>query len=153
VTIAEATVFPPDWSFHMAYWVPDGDPEPEVPFPKDWDVCGVPDYDPLAFRPEYKRHGETTLAWPMYRVSDPAAELAAVCQFLEGMAPEATAAWFSLQDRYMSMSCGDTEMDAAEVNTRGFFISPDLIRRIRQLRLRLQVSFHSQAATRIIVDY
>jgi hypothetical protein len=45
-----------NWGFAMGYWIADGDPEPEVPFPKDWEVCGVPDFDPLAFRPEYKRH-------------------------------------------------------------------------------------------------
>lgn len=149
----EGTVLPPDWSFHMAYWVPDGDPEPDVPFPKDWEVCGVPDFDPLAFRPEYKRHGQTTLAWTMYDVVDPLSELDAVCQFLDGMSADAMVIWLSLQDRHLSMSCGDTEMDAAEMDTRGFHIPPELIRRIRRLRLRLQVSFHPHAATRIIGGY
>ena len=143
----------PDWSFHMAYWVADGDPEPNVPFPKDWEVCGVPDFDPLAFRPEYNRHGETTLAWTMYDVGDPLSELDAVCRFLEGMSPDAMAIWLSLRDRYLSMSCGDNEMNAAELDTRGFVIPPELIRRIRRLLLRLQVSFHPQAATRIIGGY
>ena len=64
-----------NWGFAMGYWIADGDPEPEVPFPKDWEVCGVPDFDPLAFRPEYKRHRRTTLAEPMYDVVDPLSEL------------------------------------------------------------------------------
>ena len=89
----------------------------------------------------------------MYRVSDPAVELTAVCQFLENMNPEVLAIWLSLQDRYLSMSCCDTEMDVAELDTRGFLIPPDLIRRIRRLRVRLQVSFHPQAVTRIIGGY
>ena len=152
MTNVEGTVFPPD-CFHIASWVADGDPAPDVPFPKEWEVCGVPDFDPLAPRHPDRRRGEKTLAWPMYRVSDPAVELAAVCQFLKGMTPDAMAVWLSLQDRYLSMSCGDIEMDAAGLDTRGFIIPPDLIQRIRRLRLRLQVSFHPQVATRIIIDY
>ena len=64
-----------DWSPHLAYWVEDGKANPEVDWPEDWEVCGVPDRNPLAFRDEDKRHGHTTLAWAMYNVPDLVEEL------------------------------------------------------------------------------
>jgi hypothetical protein len=130
MTNTEVPAIPPDWSFHVAYWVADGDPEPDVPFPKDWGVCGEPDFDPFAMRHQDRRCGTKTLAWPTYHVSDPAIGLDAVCQLLERMTPAAMASWLSLQDGYLSISCGNTEMDAAEVDPRGFLIASELIQRL-----------------------
>jgi hypothetical protein len=142
-----------NWGFAMGHWIADGDPEPEIPFPEDWEVCGTPDFDPLELRLEYKRHGQTTWACPMYDVGDPLSELDAVCEFLEKMTADAMVIWLSLQDRYLSMACGDTEMDAAEMDTRGFHIPPELIRRTRRLRLRLRITFHPHATIRSDIDY
>jgi len=142
-----------NWGFRLRYWIADGDPEPEVPFPEDWEVCGAPDFDPLALRPENKRHGQTTWAWPMYEVGDPLSELSAICRSLETMTPKAMVTWLSLQDRYLLIDCGDAEMDAAEMDTRGFFIPPDLIQRLRRPKIRLRVSFHPHAGTRVDIDY
>jgi hypothetical protein len=149
----EQTYHPADWGFEIGFWIAEGDPEPDIPFPSDWEVCGWPDLDPLALRRENRRRGNTTLAWPMYHVVEPMAELNAVCQFLEQMAPMALDIWLALQDRFLSISCGDTEMDATNMDTLGFFISPELIQRIRSLRLRLRVSFHPRATIRMDVDY
>ena len=80
-------------------------------------------------------------------------ELDAVCRFLEQMTAEAMAIWLSMQDRYLSVSCGDIEMDAAELSTRGFFIAPELMQRLRRLKIRLRVSFHPHAGTRMNIDY
>jgi hypothetical protein len=153
MTKHEETARPPNWGFEIGFWIPDGDPKLEVPFPDDWDVCGWPDFDPLAFRPEGRRHGQTTWAIPMYDVVDPMAELDFVCGFLEQMAPATLSIWLSLQDRYLSMNCGDTEMDEANMDAQGFFISPELIQRVRRLRLRLRVSFHPRAKIRSDVNY
>jgi hypothetical protein len=139
--------------FEMGYWVADGDPDPNVHWPSDWEVCGVPSFDPFSTSNKPRRQGRTCLAWPMYAVQDPASSLDSVCSFVEQITPAALAIWLSLPDRYLRMSCTDTEMDAAEMNIRGFFLLPDLIRRIRRLRLRLSVGFHPLAKIRWDIAY
>jgi hypothetical protein len=153
MTKRDERAHPPNWMFEIDYWVADGDPDPDVPWPDDWEVCGMPDFEPLSMSAKDRRHGSKCLAWPMYAVQDPVASLDSVCSFLEQMTPAALAIWLSLPDRYLRMSCTDTEMDAAEMNTRGFFFPPNLIQRIRRLRLRLSVGFHPQAKIRWEIAY
>jgi hypothetical protein len=136
------------WMFEMGHCVADGDPEPDVPWPSDWEVCGIPSFDPFLTSNKPKRRGTTCLAWPMYHVADPFLSLAAACLFLEQMTPAALEAWLSLPDRFLSMSCSNTEMDLAQMNTTGFSIPPELIVRIRRLGLRLRVSFHPHTKVR-----
>jgi hypothetical protein len=100
-----------NWGFEMGYWLADGEPDPDVPFPKDWEVCGWPSLDPFSLANNDKRHGQTCIAWPRYAVREPISELDATCSFLEKMTLDALATWLSLQDRYIYISCGDPEMD------------------------------------------
>lgn len=134
-----------DWMPGMAFWVEDGTPDPDVPWPKDWEVCGVPDRNPLAVRDEDKRDGITTLAWPMYHVLDPVAELEQICSFLERMPEGELHNWLALQDRQLKFSCGEPEMDAAKIDARGFEIPGPLFQRVRHLRIQLTVGFHPNA--------
>jgi hypothetical protein len=134
-----------DWGPHIAYWVEDGKPDPDVDWPEDWEVCGVPDRNPLAGPVEEQQHGQTTLAWAKYRVPDAIIELDRICSFLERMPPEELEKWLALQDRQLSFSCGDPEMDAADMNTRGFAIPGPLLQRVRRLHIRLMIGFHPAA--------
>jgi hypothetical protein len=129
----------------MAFWVEDGTPDPDVPWPKDWEVCGVPDRNPLALGDEDKRDGITTLAWPMYHVHDPVAELDHICSFLERMPEEELQNWVALQDRQLKFSCGEPEMDAADIDAHGFQIPGPLVQRVRHLRIQLTIGFHPHA--------
>ena len=79
MTRHDEAAYPPNWMFEMGYWVADGDPEPDVPWPSDWEVCGIPSFDPFLTSNKPKRRGTTCLAWPMYHVADPFLSLAAAC--------------------------------------------------------------------------
>jgi hypothetical protein len=113
-----------------------------VDWPKDWEVCGVPNRNPFAIKDEDKRPGNITLAMPMYRVLDMVEELQHVCSFLERMPESELEKWLALQDRYVTFSAADPEMDATDVNSRGFAIPGAVLVRVRRLRLRLMVGFH-----------
>jgi hypothetical protein len=134
-----------DWSPHLSYWVEDGKPDPDVDWPENWEVCGVPDRNPLAIRDEDKRYGQTTLAWAMYNVPDLVDELQRICSFLEKMPESELEKWLALQDRQLTFSCSDPEMEAADMNTRGFAIPGALIQRVRRHRIRLMIGFHPGA--------
>jgi len=134
-----------DWGPHLSYWVEDGKPDPDVDWPEDWEVCGVPDRNRWAIRDEDKRDGRTTLAWAMYNVPDLVEELQRICSFLERMPPSELEKWLALQDRQLTFNCADPEMDAADMNTRGFEIPGALVQRVRRLRLRLMIGFHPAA--------
>jgi hypothetical protein len=69
--------------FEIGYWVAEGEPGPDIPWPTDWEVCGVPSLDPVSLSPNPKREGANTLAWPMYNISDPMRSLADGCTFLD----------------------------------------------------------------------
>ena len=58
----------------LAHWVEDGKPDPDVNWPKDWEVCVVPNRNPFAIKDEDKRPGSITLAMPN-RVLDMVEEL------------------------------------------------------------------------------
>lgn len=134
-----------DWMPEITYWVEDGQPDPNVDWPEEWEVCGVPDRNPLGTEGEDVRYGRTTLAWPMYYVLDPVEELGRICSFLERMPPAELEKWLALQDRQLKFSCGDPEMDAADIDARGFQIPGPLIQRIRHLRIQLTIGFHPAA--------
>jgi hypothetical protein len=131
-----------DWGPHLSYWVEDSKPDPLVDWPDDWEVCGVPNLDPLANRDEHRRHGNTTLAWAMYNVADVVGELQRICSFLEQMPPSELEKWLALQDRLLTFCAADQEMDAADMNIRGFEIPGPFIQRVRNLRLRLMIGIH-----------
>ncbi|HEY7336070.1 MAG TPA: hypothetical protein VH639_14370 [Bryobacteraceae bacterium] len=61
------------------------------------------------------------------------------------MPPEELDKWLALQDRHLSFNCSDPEMDAAEMDTRGFAIPGALLQRVRRLRIRLMIGFHPAA--------
>ena len=149
----ELSTKPLDWMFEISFWVADGASEPNVPWPDNWEVCAVPAFDPFTLTEQPKRSGQTWMAWPMYAVSDPVPELDAVCSFLERMSEDALQDWLSIPDRHLSLSCADLEMDFAQMNTNGFALPAALIRRIRHLRLRLEISFHPNAQTRWSFSY
>lgn len=135
-----------DFGTELSYWVEDGKPDPVVDWPDNWEVCGVPYPNPFAVREEDKREGRTTLAWPMYCVPDLVAELERICAFLERMPEVEMEKWLGLQDRSLTFSCRDREMDAAEMDAKGFTIPGAALRRARRLRIRLTVGFHPSAA-------
>ena len=134
-----------DWGPHLSYWVENGKPDPDVDWPENWEVCGVPDRNPLVIRDEDKQEGQTTLAWAMYHVSDPVEEIELICSFLERMPETEFQKWLALPDRQLSFNCSDSEMDAADMNARGFAIPGALLQRVRRLRLRLMIGFHPGA--------
>src|ERR1700722_10165185 len=105
-----------DWSPQVSFWVEDGKPDPNIPWPEDWEVCGVPGRNPIAIRDEEKRDGTTTLAWPMYHVPDLTGELDRICSLLEQMREAELEHWLALPDRQVSFGCSDPEMDAADMN-------------------------------------
>lgn len=82
---------------------------------------------------------------PMYRVSDPVEELQRICSFLERMPEEELQKWLALQDRQLTFSCSDPEMNAADMDARGFGIPGPLLQRLRRLRIRLMIGFHPAA--------
>jgi hypothetical protein len=143
----------PDWMPELDYWVADDASHPEIPFPENWEVCGVPDYEPFQTAAGQKRHGRKYMGWPMYSVADPVSAIDIVCSILEQMNPEAMDAWYALPDRFLRVSCGDSEMDAADLDSRGFSIPAEIIRRVRHLRLRVQVTFHPHAKVRFENGY
>lgn len=134
-----------DWMPRITFWVEDGQRDPNVDWPENWDVCGWPDRNPMTTESEDRRHGNTTLAMPMYHVHDPLAELDRICSFLERTAQTELEKWPALQDRQLQISCGEPEMDAADVDARGFKIPGTLIQRIRNLRIQLTIGFHPAA--------
>jgi len=81
----------------------------------------------------------------MYNVSDPVAELDRICSILERMPPAELDKWLALQDRQLSFNCSDPEMDAADMDNRGFAIPGPLLQRVRRLRIRLMIGFHPAA--------
>jgi hypothetical protein len=85
-------------------------------------VCGVPNRNPFAIKDEDKRPGNITLAMPMYRVPDMVEELPHICSFLKQMPESELEKWLALQDRYVTFSAADPEMDATDVNSCGFAI-------------------------------
>ncbi len=93
------------------------------------------------------------MAWPMYDIDDPVLAIETICSVLEKMSPTALEHWFALPDRFLRVSAGDTEMDHSKLNATGFLISSDAIRRIRHLRLRLQVTFCPNARVRVESGY
>jgi hypothetical protein len=127
------------------YWVEGGQPDPHVDWPENWKVCGWPDRNPMTTEGEERRHGNTTLAMPMYNVLQPVEELDRICSFLERMPQPELEKWLALQDRQLQISCGEPEMDAADVDARGFQIPGPLIQRIRHLRIQLTIGFHPAA--------
>ena len=114
-------------------------------WPENWEVCGVPDRNSLAIRDEDKRDGQTTLAWAMYHVHDLVVELECICSFLERMPEAELEKWLALQDRQLSFNCSDAEMDAADMNNKGFAIPGPVLQRVRRLRLRVMIGFHPAA--------
>jgi hypothetical protein len=142
-----------DWSPEINFWVEDGKPDPDIPWPDDWEVCGVPDRNPVAIREEDKRDGTTTLAWPMYPGPDLCHELDRICSLLEQISEAGLERWLALPDRHVSFGCSDAEMDAADMDTSGFQIPGPLLQRVRRLRIRLMIGFHPGAAIRYNVRY
>lgn len=71
------------------------------------------------------------------------------CSVLEQMSPTALEQWYALPDRFLHMAAGDVDMDASKLESVGFVIPGDMIRRIRRLRLRVQVTFHPHAAVKV----
>lgn len=61
----------PDWGPGLDYWVPDGEPDPDIPWPDNFEVCGLPNYDPSPLARDPKRHGTHMMAWPMFQIDDP----------------------------------------------------------------------------------
>jgi len=53
--------------------------------------------------------------------------------------------WVALQDRHLSFDRADAEMDAADMNVRGFQIPGPVLQRVRRLRIRLMIGFHPAA--------
>jgi len=132
-----------DWHPSLVYWVEDGKPGPDVDWPKNWEVCGWPDFDPLDFlNRDKRRHGNTCYAEPMYAVPDLVHELEHICSFLEQMPDVEREKWLALQDRQLTFSCRDPEIEPAEMDREGFYIPGPLLRRVRKLRLRLMIGFH-----------
>ena len=132
-----------DWGPSLVYWVEDGKPDPDVDWPDNWEVCQWPDSDPLEFvNRDQRRHGKTLLAMPMYSVSDPIYELEHICSFLERMSTVEREEWMALQDRQLTFSCSDSEIEAAEMESKGFHIPGPVLHRICALRLRLMIGFH-----------
>jgi hypothetical protein len=134
-----------DWHPQFVYWVEDGKPDPDVDWPENWEVCGYPHQNPLAYQDKDKRPGKTCLAMPMYRVNEPVDELQRICSFLERMPEEELQKWLALQDRQLTLSCSDPEMDAANMDTVGFNIPGPVLQRVRRLRIRLMIGFHPDA--------
>jgi hypothetical protein len=112
-------VRPPDWGPGLDFWVPDGERAPDIPWPHDFEVCGVPDYDPSPLAREPKRHGTTYMAWPMYSVGDPVRALDIFCSVLERMSPAALEQWYVLPDRFLHVACGDIEMEEGNLDQIG----------------------------------
>jgi hypothetical protein len=144
---------PPDWGPELDFWVPDDGSDPDIPWPANFEVCGVPAYDPWPLDREPKRHGRTYMAWPMYNIDDPVRGIEAFCRVLEQMSPAALEHWYSLPDRVLSISAGDREMDFSDLDATGFLLPPALIRRVRHLRLRIQVTLCPKAAVRLLSRY
>ena len=138
-------VRPPDWGPGLDYWVPDGEPDPDIPWPDNFEVCGVPDYDPSVFARDPKRHGTHTIALPMFRVDDPVRAIDVFCSVLEQMSPTALEHWYALSDRFLHITAADVDMDASNLESAGFMIPGEVIRRIRKLRLRVQITLHPHA--------
>ena len=141
---------PPDWGPGLDYWVADGEMDPDIPWPENFEVCGVPDYDPSPLAQDPKRHGTSMMAWPMYDVTDPVKAIEIFCSVLEGMSAEALQHWYALPDRFLHIAAGDRSMDNSQLDTFGLQIPPELVRRIRQLRIRLQITLHP--ASKIVVS-
>ena len=100
----------PDWGAGLDYWVPDGDPDPDIPWPDNFEVCGVPAYDPLPLAREPKRHGTHIMAWPMFDIDDPVRSIGVFCSVLERMGSGALEHWYALPDRFLHIVAGDVEM-------------------------------------------
>lgn len=134
----------------MDYWVADGEVDPDIPWPENFEVCGVPDYDPSPLAKEPKTHGTTVMAWPMYDVRDPAGAVELFCSILEAMSQEAREHWDALPDRFLHIAGGDRTMDHSELDSVGLQIPPELVRRVRHLRIRLQITLHP--ASKVVVS-
>ena len=152
---SHAKTLPPDWGPELDFWVPDGEPNIEIPWPDDFEVCGVPDYEPAALvKPnEPKRHGRTYMAWPMYAIDDSTLAIETFCSVLERMSPAAFERWCALPDRFLRVSAGDTEMDWSNIGHTGLSIPGPTILRIRRLMLRLQITLCPNASVRILSGF
>src|SRR5579883_3343531 len=133
------------WAPTLAYWVEEGAEHPGVQWPDNWEVCGYSHPNPTAIREEDKRPGNICLTMPMYHVLDPIEELQHICSFLEQMPEPEMERWLALPDRQLTFGCGDPEMDAADMNTRGFQIPGAVIARMRRLQLRVMIGIHPAA--------
>jgi hypothetical protein len=132
-----------DWRPEIVYWVEDGEPDPDVDWPSNWEVCGYPHLDPLQIvNRDNVRHGSMCLAMPRYKVPDIVQELEHICSFLERMPDLEREKWLALQDRQLTCSCTDTEIGAADMDSPGFHIPGPLLRRIWRLRIRVMIGFH-----------
>jgi len=136
-----------NWGPEIVYWVEDGKPGPDVDWPENWEVCGWPDADPLGFlKREERRHGNTCLAMPMYNVANPVQELEHICGFLERMRESEREKWLGLQDRQLTFSCSDPEIEANEMERLGFHLPGLVLQRVFALRIRLMIGFHPATA-------
>lgn len=142
-------VRPPDWGPGLDYWVPDGEPDPDIPWPENFEVCGVPDYVPELFGKEPKRPCIHVMAWPMFDINDPVRAIDVFCLVLEQMSPAAREHWYALPERFLHIAAADLDMDASRLDSDGFVIPGDMIRRIRQLRIRLQVTLHPHSQVKV----
>jgi hypothetical protein len=90
----------------------------------------------------------------MYNVSSLVEEeLQRICSLLERMPPSELEKWLALEDRQLTFSCSDPEMDAADMNSRGFEVPGPALRQVRHLRIRLMIRFHPGSDVIKIVVY
>lgn len=85
----EGRTIPPDWGPGLEFWVPDEGPDPEIPWPDNFEVCSVPNPEPGVLEQGIRREGQTYMAWPMFSVADPAKSINVFCAILEKMSPTA----------------------------------------------------------------
>lgn len=58
----------PDWGPELDFWVPDDGSGPDICWPKDFEVCSAPEYEPASFARGPKRRGSAHMARPMYGI-------------------------------------------------------------------------------------
>ncbi|HLH03078.1 MAG TPA: hypothetical protein VKX25_09930 [Bryobacteraceae bacterium] len=129
--------------------MPDGESDPDIPWPDNFEVCGVPDLEPSCFAQQTRRPATRMMAWPMYEIPDPVEGMELFCSILEDMSAEAMQQWFALPDRFFHIAAGDVDMDASEVDTKGLTIPGAVITRLRRLRVRTQITLHPHSRVKV----
>jgi hypothetical protein len=58
--------------------------------------------------------------------------------------------WYALPDRLLHITAGDIDIEASNIESAGLTIPGKIIRRIRRLRLRVQITLHPHSKVKLL---